>query len=326
MSIFEVGLPRKLCKTTKEKINFINLYNGKKSIYETVYTFTETKMNGKKEIPVYETAVIDKIVFDFDDKGCDAWKECNNLHQYLLKDNIKHKVNMSGRGYHLYIFCDIYRPQFAKSTLFNSQMNFVNILNLKCDSQLIGDLARLIRIPNTYNLKAKRFCIPLTKEDFEKGDSYCKQLALKQRFINSQSIIGEKLLDLKQFDNQNWNEEDNLMFIETLDIPSSENVEIKELPLCIDNILNKKDSGYKERGLVILYFKERGYSKQEIYNILKQHLSPRKFKHCIVEERQLQYLYDIRDDLVFPNCESIKKDGFCPKKCDYFKNQKVYKG
>ena len=62
----------------------------------------------------------------------------------------------------------------------------------------------------------------------------------------------------------------------------------------------------------------------KVFEILKKHLSEKKFKHCIIEEKQLQYLFE-RDDLTFPSCEKIEKDGYCIKGCDIKRNHNIYK-
>ena len=310
----EVGLPRKTVNNIKEWLKFINLYNGKKkAVYTSVYSFKILDQVGNKPMkPEYNSAVIDKLFFDFDDKSCEAWKECNKFHQELLKKNIKHIMIMSGRGYHLYIFTHPYSPKNVKSTIYNAQMNFVNSLNLLVDKQVIGNPAQLARVPNTYNVRGKRFCIPLTKEQFEKGDDFIKQSAVKQNFVKN-TVIGKHLLNLEPFDYSSSNEQ--IEYIVDDNEESSGNLDYeKDLPDCIKRILSKKDIGWKGRYLIILYFKEMGHTREEVFQILKNHLSERKLQHCVHEERQLQYLFD-RHDLVFPSCEKIMEDGFCNKKC-----------
>ena len=287
----EVGPPRKVVYNINEWLNFVNLYNGKKkAVYTSIYCFE--KIESK---PVYESAIIDKLFFDFDDKSCDAWKECNTLHKTLLLNNIKHLIIMSGRGYHLYVFCLPLSPKNPKSTIYNAQISLINNLNLVCDKQVIGDYSRLRRIPNSYHLKAQRFCICLTKEEFSKGYEFCKELAKKQNF--KKEYIGEKLFDISNFDYKTKKIE---MPIEKFDFEDSENADyINNSPDFIKGLLSNKELGWRNRYLLILFFKEKGFTIQEVYNILKKHLSERKFKHCIGEEKQLQYLFE-RDDLVFP--------------------------
>lgn len=307
----EVGPPRKIVNTLNEWLAYVNLYNGKKkAVYTSVYNCED--VNGKAD---YSNAKIDKLFFDFDDKSCDSWKECNCLHIGLLKENIKHVIVMSGRGYHLYIFTKIYQHKNPKSVIYNAQMDFIKKLNLTVDRQVIGNPAQLARVPNTYNMKGQRFCIPLTKEQFKQGDIFCKALANKQNFVGKISM-GERLLDLTPYDCDKPNYEIDI-FAPMEDI--TEDLEhldyFANCPNCIKNILAKNNPGWKERYLIIVYFRDLGYSKQEIFSILKQHLNDQKLRHCIESEKQLQYLFD-RHDLMFPVCSRIKQDGFCTGDCE----------
>jgi len=94
----EVGSPRKTVYSKKELLDYINLYNGRKNaIYSSIYYFDTVTITNR---PDYETAVIDCLYFDFDDKDCDAYNEVKKLHLFCKDKNIKHKINMSGRGYH----------------------------------------------------------------------------------------------------------------------------------------------------------------------------------------------------------------------------------
>jgi hypothetical protein len=295
--IFEIGLPRKTFTSKEEALKFINLYNGKKkALFQSVYNFKEMENNK----PKYDTAIIDKLFFDFD-ANSDCWNECNKLHQHLKQENIQHFIIWSGRGYHLFINSIPLQSKNCKSVIYNSQIHFIKKLDLKCDMQVIGDHSRLRRIPNSWHPKAQLFCIYLSEEDFLKGLEYCKEKAKKQNF--KKEIIGEKLFDLKPFD---YESEKYSSPVPEFDFESSENANyLQNCPDKIKQLLAKKDLGWKERYLVILYFKERGFTRKEVLQILKNHLSERKFKHCIYEERQLQYLFE-RDDLMFPENFGVK--------------------
>ncbi len=320
----EVGPPRKLVKSKKEYLEYVNLYNGKKrAIYTSIYMFKDFEtINYKPYIKsIYKTAVIDKIYFDFDFKSCYAYKECMKLHKECMKENLKHTIIFSGRGYHLYIFTKPKTLTHKKESIKGAQEYFVNKLNLTVDKQVIGNIAQLARIPNTFHIKANRFCIPLSKEQFEEGSQPVKLLSYKQNFIKNYIIKGN-LLDISKWDVES---EDIIIDLPTPKIlfnPNT-NTNMKDVPLCILRLLDKKNAKWKERYLLILYFKEKGFLKEEVFQILKNHLSPAKLKHCIKDERQLQYLFG-RNDLLFPSCKNIKNDGFCPKKCDLYEKV-VYK-
>jgi len=313
--IFEVGLPRRTMTDKNDAIKYINNNNGIKAVYKTVYTFE--KLNDFR--PDYNTCNINKLFFDFDTG--DAWGECNKLHNYCLEKNIAHMLFMSGRGYHLFVLTKMYKTETPKQVIYNAQHHFIDLLNLICDTQVVGDPARLHRVPNTYNLKAKRFCIPLTKEQFDMGDGTIKLFAEKQNPI-SNNVIGEELFDISNFDYAIENIEYNFKCDYNCDVLNQLDY-TKGCPNCIKEILLNTDAGWKERYLLILYFKELGYTKQEVADILKNHLSERKYKHCIIEENQLKYLFS-RDDLIFPKCDNIEKDGLCTGKCEQY-GKVIYK-
>jgi len=313
----EVGPPRKVVFNKEDGLKFINYYNGvKTAVYQSIYSFKEIFENGK---PNYNTAIINKLYFDFDDKSCSSWEECNKLHKKLEEDNIKHFIVMSGRGYHLYIFTPPTCAQNPKGCIYNSQHYFIGQLNLLVDKQVIGNPAQLARVPNTYNQRGKRYCIPLNKKEFEMGDEYIKNLASKQHFI-SDIFIGEKLFDISKFDSEKPN--DINFSVNDFKFTDS-SVKIDHCPNCIKYLLQKGELGWKERYTIIVYFRDMGYSRKEVMEILKKYLSKQKFKHCIVDERQLQYLFD-RFDLSFPTCDKLKLDGICVGKCEQY-NDVIYK-
>ena len=63
----EFGIPARIakCHDVEELEKQIDRYNGKKNCYASVYVFENNKSDGKTE---YESAVINTIWFDFDDK------------------------------------------------------------------------------------------------------------------------------------------------------------------------------------------------------------------------------------------------------------------
>ena len=319
----EVGPPRKLVNNKKEYLEYINLYNGKrKAIYSSIYTFEKLQPNTKNVLrPIYDTAIVDKIYFDFDNKSCSAYIECNKLHKHCDKMGLKHCIIFSGRGYHLYIFTKSSNLKYKKEAIKGAQNFFINASQLIVDKQVIGNVAQMARIPNTFHIKAKRFCIPLSREQFEKGSEFIKEFSKEQNFTNN-IYIGRKLLHISDWDAPYSG--DNFLFSPIENITSSTKIKkFPNFPLCISYIIHKIPMRWKERYLLILYLKEKGFLQQEVFEILKEYLSDKKLRHCIKEERQLQYLFK-RDDLLFPSCENMMKDGFCPGKCKLF-GKVIYK-
>jgi len=288
----ECGPPRKIVNNKEEWLSFVNSHNGRKSaVYTSIYKFND--------ISDYNSAVVNKLFFDFDDKSCDGYKECKVLHRELLRKDIKHFIVMSGRGYHLYILTRPLVPNNPKSCIYNSQHYYIDKLNIIVDTQVVGNPAQLARVPNTYNQRGKRYCIPLTQEQFNMGDSKIKHLAINQNFVKD-IIIGNNFLDINKFDFVSEKFDDDIVYSNNNLGESSGNA--NNYHDCIKDILAKKNLGWRERYLVILYFRDTGYSMNETHQILKEHLTPAKLRHCIVDEKQLQYLYT-RHDLFFPEKE-----------------------
>jgi len=315
----ELGVPRKIINNKDDFLKFINTYNGfKKAIYSSVYHFDKLITISNYQKPDYDSAIIDCLYFDFDDKDCDAYNEMFKLHNFCLERNIKHKVIMSGGGYHVYIYTSVYKPQNVRGTIYNAQYYFINNLNLKMDTHVIGNPAQLARVPNTWNGKREKFAIPLTRQQILEGDDFIKDLAIKQNFVDG--VIGEELFDLKEFDYEpkgfDVSEE-----IKNIDL-DLDGVKI-ELPPCLKNIIKNGEMRWKERYLIIMFMKEKGFNKNNVFDFLKEHCSENKLKHCVNQEKQLDYLFG-RDDLTFPCCDKIKLDGYCIGKCQWYNNV-IYK-
>ena len=58
-----------------------------------------------KEIPDYDTAIVDKIFFDLDSKN--SFNSIKKFHEFLMKENLKHCMTMSGGGFHCYVACKV---------------------------------------------------------------------------------------------------------------------------------------------------------------------------------------------------------------------------
>jgi hypothetical protein len=72
--------------------------------------------------------------------------------------------------------------------------------------------------------------------------------------------------------------------------------------------------------MIITALRDLCYTKEDTKKLLKRFLHPKKYRHCVTEENQVDYLYK-RSDLYFPSCRTIKEDGLCVKNCP---GQKIY--
>src|SRR3990167_10955340 len=103
----EIATPkRRIVFNWKEMKDVIDKYNGKMSLYTTVYSFDKIDKKDKYGkifyLGVPSTAVIDKLFFDFDKSDC--YEKMLKFHLYLKKLDIMHCINFSGKGFHVYIF------------------------------------------------------------------------------------------------------------------------------------------------------------------------------------------------------------------------------
>ena len=142
-----------------EDINkYINRYGKSYGIHISVYPFSTVEENK----PDYESAIIDKIFIDIDSSNWLAY--ARDIFNWCEEKDIICRFNMSGFGCHFFIFCKE-TIRFKKNCIFNFQTYLEKKLHIEIDPQTKGDLSRTFRLPNTYNHKRNRFCIPLTKED-----------------------------------------------------------------------------------------------------------------------------------------------------------------
>jgi len=179
----EFGKKRIVCYNKQQLNKLINQYNGQTACFATVYTSLE----------VYPLPVINKAFFDFDKE--DKLQCEKTLHNRLLDDDIIHYMQMSGKGFHLFAFTKSYDEgdsTHRKSKLKSFQKKYAG--DLTYDKKIFGDIARLFRIPNTWNCSAGRYCIPITEEilDWKLEDIY--EYAKEPRY--EFKTYGTKLADL----------------------------------------------------------------------------------------------------------------------------------
>jgi len=308
----EIGIPNRFLDFSKRRfLDIVNKYNGYKKLFFLLY---QCDSNQK-----YDNVIIDKIFFDFD--GETAHNEAVKLHKWCLKKNLRHLLLFSGGGYHIFLFTkNGERLLNPKRTLWNVHYKISDELKLEMDKQVKGNITQSGRVPNTYNPRRRRYCIPISSEDLGKGHEFIKEKAKKQTF--KFYYYGKKLFDINKHDIDNYEEK---LDIPVLDIKIKKEINkdkvLKDLPLCVAAILKGGSPGYRERYLAISFFRDQGYLLSEVIEIFRGFLTEKKFRHSVFQERQPQRLYH-RCELFFPNCKKIAKEGFCRKGCKW--KNKIY--
>lgn len=294
----EFGKPqRRLVSSYEELVRLINIYNGVANCYSTVYMFEELdESDNWRKKPDYNTAIIDRVFLDFD--GDNAFENMKIVHEKLLKENIKHHVNFSGNGYHIFIYTEKNELKYKKLALARYAISLTD----DQDMQVVGDIARLVRIPNTLHLGTKLYCINITHEDIMSGEKAIRKKAIRPH--PNLEIMGEKLVNLAPFD---YPEENNF---ETSDTGFSDGLELPpEIPGCVEHAMKSSNPGYYQRFLYFTYMRDLDFSMKSALEMVEKKWSVKKMRHCLKTERQPQNIW--RNGIYFPNCKFIKNIGLC---------------
>ena len=279
---------------------FIEIFNGKTHIFESVYYYVDE--------PSIDKVLIDKIYLDFDAQDNNFFEYTKTVAKFLYDNNIMFCIRFSGRGFHILIMLDHKWLKNPRSAIKRFVKDLHKKTNTQSDPAVVGDLRRLIRIPNTINIKSHKYCIAITY-DMLMNSSYddIYELATNKGpcydYYN-----GHKLLDISKWDQE-------------IIVPVQQNYEINianslsnDIPPCIKTMMKDPNLGWRGRTFVIVCLRELGYTRDEIESILHKFLTEDKFHHCIFDEKQLENLVD-NEDMLFPSCKTLKEECWCVDEC-----------
>ena len=322
----QVAFPERITVfSMSEFFEIVNKYNGIKSkMYFSLYNCTD---DGR-----FINPIIDKIAFDLDYKG--ALESARKLSKYCMDNNLKHTVIFSTGGFWVYIKSKEVRLDYPKDALKNIQHDIAKRVGLSIgepkdsdiDHHIIGDIARVSRMPGTLDVHRQLYAQSITQEMLQLTLEEIKILAKIQN--TNMYWYGEKLLDLKPYD-------DTPIKIKTeipeLDIIMNTDDEfLNKLPPCIIKILSQKEFGtWKGRWLAVLYLKERGFPINIVEKICEKYFGkmPRddnlrnNWEH-MKKVRTVDLVFR-RNDQVMPDCETLYRENWCPGKCKY--HNKLYR-
>lgn len=344
---FYTAFPRLIGQTREDLVDnikdfmaYVKKWNGRKNLFTSVYSFDEyswTSKYGKKDwpVPVYSSAIIDRIYWDIDPEDNHPMtidERVIYLSLALTKDEIMHFILFSGSGYAVYAITDDYpvAPDKKKSTvrciqehydrkageLFGLNKEEHGVVGIEADPTSYGDIARISRIPGSLNLKYRgftepRYCIFIGLNDIRQGRSVnmSKKGQHGKGFINN----------IKKINLAYWEEEAE-SYIDT----SGEDLyrdgieqtaEFKTEWYCVKEAFNDCRNGiYKQNGLnreryiVLSFFVNAGYSSRQARRITKNDFHPRIYQD-MVSESQLKHVYT--QGVLFPSRSVMKKEGRC---------------
>ena len=314
----EIFIPKQRIPVWQHDIDeYRELYSGKKNLYLSVYEYKGTK----KEDIITSNAIVDKIFLDFDyDEDLVFFDDVRTVAKFLYEIGAKFKIRFSGKGFHLFIYLkDGDKLKNPSKAIRGWVKDIHEKTNTTSDSSVVGDLRRVSRMIGTMNMKTHLYCIPIDYAHLMNFtyDAICemaKEGVLKYRHGDTSGlsgyeewILGEGLVDISEYDTEE-------VYVPHTPVDASK-VQIQQgYPPCIDKMLLNPNLGYYERGQLILYLRDDGYSFYEILTILKSVLSPQKYYHCTAEENQPEYLYYGREEMLFASCQTLKDNGLCPSK------------
>jgi hypothetical protein len=321
--MWSLKYPREICtpkrrtvQTKQEFLDYVNTNIKHQNLFTTVYNYSEFEDRGHYTKPVYESAIIDRIYFDCDFHihknrdviQVDGYQSMVNLHEWCLQEDIKHMCCFTGSGYNCIIAANGGDIQNKAGCVGNAQLALQEELNVVTDPQVVGDIARITRIPNTFNFKdkARRFVRCLSNDDIYKGHETIREMSKSQgKWIT----IGSNEWDIRQYDSEPTKRSYATISSERLeeieaDLPAS-------APECIKRLLGNGDLGYRERPILIIWLRDQGVLMEETISILKKYCTPRTFQHAVYDEKQPQYIYSRGLSLFFPKCSTLQKQGLC---------------
>lgn len=326
-----MGMRRILVHNRKELIEIVLENVRFCNIFTSIYSFTSISF-GKA---VYESAYVDKVFFDFDVKD---YQDPNEIIEILrnIKSDFGYKKSFvfSGRGFHLYVFLQPNVLKYKKDYVYNLQKDIIDRFSIKTDITCLGGLDRLARMIGTVNHKSKLYCISIDNLSMN-YDNICnlsKKHCGKIFFDGTNLYPYDVKYDVKneQYVNFSLNlectEKQNISK-DLFQLLLSTGIDIEGIPGCILRLLNKKDLGFEERTILILYLKHCGNTISECREVLKIVLDTSRYYHVTGEKiGDVEYKYrgrvehqdiNIYKKDYFLSCKQIRKSGLCIQNCAF---------
>lgn len=326
----EIGIPFRIrVDSLQEFIKRVKELNGTKRIFYRLYNLN--------------TNLVDKLFFDCD--SCKAYENVKKLKEYCKQKNLKHMVVFSGGGFHFYIFAKPSDTKFQKELLNRAHKYIAKEVGLTIgtptiediDAAIVGDIARIVTLPGTYNVKRRRWARSIPDYIFDQGEDavkdYCKPYdspAGKFRLF----IYGDKLFDFEEVKYKH-------VEARVLEDAKEYKIEIddeklqKVCPPCVISMLAEKGC-WRSRYYASFYLREIGLPKEKIDEIAKKYFSkfPRtdrfknNYEHYTRVQGVLKQLFSsVKDEYCYPNCETMNGElHLCTGKCNWYPLQKkLYK-
>jgi hypothetical protein len=334
---------QEIVRTAKERDEYIELWKNTHPIYISVYPFSHIFTDNITK--THLSARVRYLAFDFDESN--AYSEMIRMHNMLMHQNIIHRIHLSGRGFHVFVWIknNLKYPKVAMANYWDYVSDYskkkyknpfkpsktYNSPRLTVCRSTRGDLGRIIRYPNTFNFGANCFCIVIDDYILNNYTSLLQiqNFAKKPYSPVGNPYFGENELDISEFDCDskqyitipNGNLVLNLDH-KTIKINKDVDVDFSDVPYCIKYIIENKEMHFIERNEVIKFFINRfgdfPYSVDDVMGILFKIGKKDKWLHWFFTHHREDILYRnvkvVKDNWdVLSGCFKMKQLGFCDR-------------
>jgi hypothetical protein len=307
----EVSLERRFITTRGALLSYL--------AFNSPYTDCYISLCPNNDPSDHTREVTDALFFDLDG----GWKHpADGLTQALsdarefnkMYKNVKRSIVFSGRGFHFYLFLNgMYQLHSLNLSHFDSILDELNIDNAPSNA------GKIVRIVDTYNWAAHRYCVSITPEELELDLSEIKSIALSLR--HKVYRTGEKPLKLEVLSCS------EIKYKGTHDIDPPNSI---YLPPCIMSILRTEHPSHEERWAAILYISETVRLGTPIRAFVKEKVPLIKDKVFALIEKDIKEHWEDYDEKITkdfidyeidhydwsPRCEWFSRRGKCLKeKC-----------
>ena len=200
------------------------------------------------------------------------------------------------------------------------------------DKQVWGDILRISRVPNTWNPKRGRFCIPLTDELIDSSANEIQEMAKKQLFLPIDKIyFGQRMMKVpKEFDVKIDFTDFNFKEVPEDYNPDDDAVKKMKLPPCIKTLVDDKYLINDKRFWLLVYLRESGISMEEAASFFLRNFDPQYAYDSIYTEKQPQRVYRGKQrQIPMKDCQFMSKMCSCLDQCPkchrYSKRHPVYR-
>ena len=311
-------MKRKIVKSKKEFVDWVNTYNGRMNCYTTVYDYADFTDNAK----VDSSVVIDRMFLDFDahDEPLEnAYEDFRAVHEYFRSYNIKHDTIFSGKGFHIIAYGEL------ADDIRSVQRYYSELAKDYPTLDRTGiQTNRLRRIPNTMNLSTNghycAFINPRTFEKYFKTDATINGKPLEEYGIRKR-VHGDKLIQ--------WPKVKPVAVSEVeIEVPKP----LGNLPIlpCLHSSITVENPSHYARVYLVQWFRDLlSLGVREIDDKSKKEISERIMKELktIASEDDIWLDWDERKtkshvDFIVnrgyhaPSCKGVLiPQGYCVGKC-----------